>query len=260
MIAWLETLPPFWAGVVVIGGFVVSTLVMGYLVGALTPLEIRTAHNDRAGFILAVSGVIYAVLLAFVAIGVWQRFQEAQARNFREAGSISAVYRGSESFRTSTTLRANLRAYVRSVIEDEWPLMHRGGRSQRSEALSEALDRDVRRLPVTSAQAQNVQAEMLSAMDAALMDRETRLTFDLRGINGTLWVVLIAGGYLTVAFTYLFGFDRRIMQQLMIGGLSLMIGLMLFLIVAMDYPYRGSITVQPEAFRSLLDSFNAVGR
>ena len=80
MIAWLETLPTFWAGVVVIGGFVASTLVMGYLVALLTPLLIRAAHNDRAGFILAVIGVIYAVLLAFVAISVWERFQEEIGR------------------------------------------------------------------------------------------------------------------------------------------------------------------------------------
>lgn len=258
MIAWLEGLPIFWTGVVVIGGFVSSTLIMGYLVGALTPLEIREAHNDRAGFILAVIGVIYAVLLAFIAIGVWQRFQDAQARNFEEAGSLGAIYRGSESFPSGANVRASLRDYVLSVTTDEWPAMHQGKKSLRSEALINTVDREIRALPVTTWQLQNVQAEMLSAMDAALMDRQTRLTWDLRGINGVLWIVLIAGGYLTVAFTYLFGFDRTIMQQLMIGGLSLMIGLVLYLIVALDFPYRGGITVQPDAFRALLDTFSSI--
>jgi hypothetical protein len=45
----------------------------------------------------------------------------------------------------------------------------------------------------------------------------------------------------------------------MIGGLSLMIGLVLFLVMAMDYPYRGSIAVEPEAFRALLDNLPAIG-
>ncbi len=65
-----------------------------------------------------------------------------------------------------------------------------------------------------------------------------------------MWIVLIVGAYVTVGFTYLFGFDQTSMQQLMIGGLSFLIGLVLFLIVALDYPFRGSIAVQPEAFRS----------
>jgi hypothetical protein len=67
--------------------------------------------------------------------------------------------------------------------------------------------------------------------------------------------VLVLGAVVTVAFTYLFGFERAIMQQLMIGGLSLLIGLVLFLVMALDYPYRGTIAVQPEAFRMLLETF-----
>jgi len=52
--------------------------VAGYLVARFTPGDIRLAHNDRAGFILAVIGVVYAVLLAFVAIGTWERFNQAE--------------------------------------------------------------------------------------------------------------------------------------------------------------------------------------
>ena len=70
MIAWIESLPTLLAGTLVVGGFVVSTLVLGYIVSKVTSQEIRAAHTDRAGFILAVIGVVYAVLLAFVAIGV----------------------------------------------------------------------------------------------------------------------------------------------------------------------------------------------
>jgi len=74
VIAWLESLPTFEAGLVVVGGFVISTMLLGLLVHKFTSKEVRAANTDRAGFILAVIGVVYAVLLAFVAIGVWERF------------------------------------------------------------------------------------------------------------------------------------------------------------------------------------------
>jgi hypothetical protein len=106
---------------------------------------------------------------------------------------------------------------------------------------------------------QVIDAEMLSAMDKALMDRESRLTLDSTGINGVLWAVLILGAVLTVAFTYLFGFEKPVMQMLMIGGLSLMIGLVLFLAVSLDYPFRGSIAVGPDAFRAALETFKSFG-
>ncbi len=259
MIAWLETLPTLLAGAVIVCGFVASTLVVGYLVATFTSTEVRSAHNDRAGFILAVIGVIYAVLLAFVAIGVWERFQEAESRSYEEAASLATIYRDAESFRDGGQIRATLRLYLQSVIHDEWPRMNRGQKSPISDALLEAADRKVRDLRVTSMGLQNVHAQMLAAMDTALMDRQTRLTIDFIGINGVLWLVLVAGAYVTVAFTYLFGFDRTIMQQLMIGGLALMIGLVLFLVMALDYPYRGSVAVEPEAFRALLESLRSIG-
>jgi Protein of unknown function (DUF4239) len=260
MISWLESLPTATAGVVVVGSIVLLALGLGYVVGKFTPRDVRNAHNDRAGFILAVIGVIYAVLLAFVAIGAWERFQGAEARSYDEAGSLAIVYRDAGAFPEKVMLRATIRDYVLSVIGVEWPRMHRGERTELTNHLLEDVGRDVRALPVSSQRLGNIQGQMLLAMDTAFMDRQARLTVDSGGINTIMWVVLVIGAIVTIAFTYLFGFDQTIMQELMIGGLSFLIGLVLFLIVALDFPFRGSIAVTSEAFRALLESFNAIGR
>jgi hypothetical protein len=201
MISWLESLPTFLAGMVVVGGFVVVSLAIGIIVAKSTSQEVRTAHNDRAGFILAVIGVIYAVLLAFVAIGVWDRFQLAESRSYEEAGALATVYRDAGSFRSGDRVRTTLRAYAQAIINDEWPRMQRGEKSHISSGLLEAADREVRALPVTSQRLADVHAQMLAAMDLALMDRETRLTIDTGGINMIMWIVLVVGAFLTVALT-----------------------------------------------------------
>lgn len=255
MIAWLESLPTVWAGIVVVGGFVLSTLVMGYVVSRFTSEEVRAAHNDRAGFILAVIGVVYAVLLAFVAIGTWERFEAAQARSYEAAAALATVYRDADSFPKAFRLRSMLREYAAEVVNDEWPRMRRGDKPPIENPILDEIDAQVRALPVSSPRLAAVQTEMLEAMETVLRDRETRLTIDFIGINEVIWVVLIAGAYLTVAFTYFFGFERTLMQQLMIFGLSLMIGLVLFLVLALDYPFRGSIAVGPEAYQTLLDEW-----
>jgi hypothetical protein len=256
---WLGALPTFSAAVVVIGGFVVISLVIGLLVLRFTSTEIRTAHNDRAGFIFAVLGVIYAVLLAFVAVGTWERFQQAEARTYEEAESLAEVYRDAGSFQGGDSLRATLRTYVESVINVSWPAMRSGQKSNAADVLLEAVDRDVRALPATSPRLEDIHAQMLSAMDTALADRESRVTMDSTGINEIMWIVLMVGAFLTVGFTYLFGFDHTVMQVLMVGGLSLMMSLLLFLIVALNYPFRGSIAIGPDAFQALLESFKTIG-
>jgi hypothetical protein len=62
------------------------------LVQRLVPPDRREEHNDVAGFIYAVLGVAYAVLLAFVVIAVWQDYETAQTNVEREAHELAGVY------------------------------------------------------------------------------------------------------------------------------------------------------------------------
>jgi hypothetical protein len=256
---WLESLPTDWLAIVVVGGFVAITLLAGYTFGKFTSHEIRLEHNDVAGFILAVVGVVYAVLLAFVAIGVWERFDGAESRTYDEAGALGIVYRDAGSFPQGSQVRGDLRHYADLVINDEWKQMADGKQSEEADALLEKVDRDVRALPVTSARLQDIHAEMLAQLGTALLDRDDRLAEDATGINPLMWGVLAIGAAVTIAFTYLFGFRHPAMQLLMTGSLGFLIGLVLFLTIALDYPFRGSIAVSPEAFRNLQETFTSIG-
>lgn len=260
MSAWIESLPSPVSGTIVVGAFVVLALVLTYVIDRLTSRAVRREHNDLTGFILAVVGVIYAVLLAFVTIGVWERYEQAAARTFDETGMLAVAYRDADVFPRSQELRSTIRAYVEAVVDDEWPKMRDGETSHRADALMERVDRIVRTLPVRSAGEQNVHAEMLSAINQAQNDRDARISEDAGGVNELLWIVLVAGAAITIAFTFLFGFRSLAMHLLSTGGLALLIGLVLFVAVAMNYPYRGGITVPPEAFHSALHEFSSLSR
>jgi hypothetical protein len=52
-----------------------------------------------AGFIYAVLGIVYAVLLGFAAITVWERYDRAQASVEQEADDLAELYRDAETFR-----------------------------------------------------------------------------------------------------------------------------------------------------------------
>jgi hypothetical protein len=49
-------------------------------------------HNDVAGFIIAVVGVLYAVLLAFVMIVSWESFSQAESTVGQEASALRSIY------------------------------------------------------------------------------------------------------------------------------------------------------------------------
>jgi cytochrome c oxidase assembly factor CtaG len=62
------------------------------LVRRLTSLNLRKEHNDVAGFIYSVLGVAYAVVLGFVLVTVWQRYETAVERTDQEGAALTALY------------------------------------------------------------------------------------------------------------------------------------------------------------------------
>jgi hypothetical protein len=68
----------FW-GTLIVGGITFVAVAGALLVRRWAPVEVLERHNEVAGFIYSVIGVMYAVLLGFTAIIVWERYDQAQA-------------------------------------------------------------------------------------------------------------------------------------------------------------------------------------
>ena len=54
-------------------------------------LERLSVNNEVAGFKFATIGVLYAVLLGFAVIVVWQRFNDAENAVAQEAGAAATI-------------------------------------------------------------------------------------------------------------------------------------------------------------------------
>lgn len=243
------------SGLLVVGGFVAGAIILARLVTTFGRNELLTAHNDLAGFIFAVVGVVYAVVLGFVAVGVWERFVAAEESTYREAGALMSLYRDAGQFAAGQSLRRDLRSYVQDTVRLDWPAMTSGRESDATEATGERVALDVERIePATDAQ-RDIHASMLSDIDEALGDRELRLGEDASGLNGIMWVVVFAGALTTIGFSLLFGFKSPVMQSLMVGALALVIGLVVYMTMSLDYPFRGAIRVGPEAFERAAAAF-----
>ena len=67
--------------------------------------------------------------------------------------------------------------------------------------------------------------------------------------------MLIVGGTVVIDFTYLFGLESTVIHLLMVASLALIISLVLFTLSALNYPFRGDITIAPEAMEQVLDRF-----
>jgi hypothetical protein len=229
------------------------------LVQRLVPPPLRREHNNVTGFIYAVVGVIYAVLLAFVVIVVWQQLEATRTAAEDEANELAGIYFLANSFSDPERSRVQdfAQSYGRTVVEEEWPLMAQGKASPRAWALLTELRFAVQAMdPHTDAQ-QVLYDQGLTRIHELSDARRVRVLDAKEGIPPVLWAALVAGGVITVSFTYLFGLNSNWAHALMVASLALIVAVMLFTIVSLDYPFAGAAQIPPDAFETVLHQFEA---
>ena len=230
------------------------------LVQRLVPPDRREEQNNVAGFIYAVLGVAYAVLLAFVLIAVWQDYKTAQTNAESEAHELAGVYFLASQLPEPerTNVQDLARTYARVVVEEEWPLMEQGQTSPRAGSLLRQLRLELLQFDPRTRGQQVLYERGLTDLHNAIDARRSRLLEVREGIPTLLWVVLVVGGVITVSFTYLFGLKSNRTHALMVAALTLVICGILFTIGEFDYPFSGVVEIRPEAFKEMLGSFGGI--
>jgi hypothetical protein len=251
--------------VLVISGICLLSLGGLELVQRLVPTASRQPHNDVAGFIYAALGVIYAVLLALVVIAVWEEYGAARETVEQEANAAADIFWLADRLPEprGTHVQELARSYAEEVVHREWPLMEQGQTPlmthERGTPAGWTLIDDIRQdiqgfEPRTMAQEQ-LYAEGLDQVDTLSDARRMRLVAAEEGVPGVLWAVLIFGGMAAVGFTYLFGLENTWAHRLMVVTLAAVIGLVLFTIGALEYPFSGGARIGTGAFELILERF-----
>jgi Protein of unknown function (DUF4239) len=241
-------------------GFPVAAIVAAYVVHRIVPDATLRVDNDLKAAVLSIIGVLYAVLLGFVAIGVWDRFEQAELRTYEEGTYLQEVYRDAGSFPQGSLVRAQIRRYTKAVISYDWMRMNDGLQAPVTRIRIESIDALVRHLRVRDPEQQDVHEMMLEALRGALWARDSRITMLADGLNPAVTWVLLAGAFYTIVFSCLIGFRDPRERPVTIGGLGAMIGLVLFLTLSLDYPFRGAIHVEAGAFTHALGNYDLIDR
>src|SRR5436190_14948612 len=115
---------------IITGLFLISLVMLVAVLGLLlvqrlVPTERRKQHNDVAGFIYAVLGVTYAVLLGLMLVAVWQDWEAAQESATQEANELAAVFWLAHGLPEpeGRHIQELARSYARVEVHEEWPLM-----------------------------------------------------------------------------------------------------------------------------------------
>jgi hypothetical protein len=221
------------------------------------PIEVRQRQNDVAGFIYAVLGVAYAVLLALMVIAVWERWEGAMATVDDEASELAEIYWIAHQLPQpeGRHIQELAHSYAEVVVDEEWPLMAQGEFSPKAWATIDDLRDSIQSLDSSTDDQLLLDQQALERVHGLADARRDRLLAAEEGLPAIMWVVMVGGGFIVVGFTYLFGMENNLTHILMVAALALIISSVLFTVASLNYPFRGDVHIGPEAFEQILWRF-----
>src|SRR5499433_3737817 len=93
MTFFLTTLPLWLSAVILIVPTTLLAMAGPVIVRRYVDVNQLRTNNEVAGFKYATVGVLYAVLLAFAVVVVWEKFNQAESEVAKEAGAAATVFR-----------------------------------------------------------------------------------------------------------------------------------------------------------------------
>jgi hypothetical protein len=217
-------------------------------------------NNEFTGFTYGFVGLVYGVYLAFTVVIVWEHFEWAESTATSEATRLSELWRDAAVLPGGDAIRNQLYDYTKSVIHDEWPAM--AAEKPGSEVTSqkyESLWRSYYAVHVNPADP--VQAaffhESVVQLNELGRERRMRVHAGAADIPPMMWGLLVAGGIGMIIFTYLIGTEHAWVQTIVTAFLAGTLAWAVLIVFALADPYSGDVSVRPDAFVGVLQSFDA---
>jgi hypothetical protein len=235
-------------------GSVVLAAFLVILVHRFFPHHVRESYNEVNGYFFAAVGALYAVLLAFIVVAVWEDMGTAQQNTYDEANAIPGLYFSATAFPPDVrqTFQRNAVAYARDVAEDEWPALANGQSSPKVEADAKALRKAILQVRPTNDQQDALYSSMIDRINTINSDRRQRIYEAQPSIPAVFWYGLLGGGVLLVFFALFFGVPKMVPHLLMVTVLTIIVAGTLYLTYLMEQPFRGPMRIEPNAYQVAL--------
>ena len=254
---WLLNLPVLWMAVVV---FAATYLLTASIYWVVT----RLAVDDRARAFKAVSpgmlpplGILFALLVGFIAVEVWSNYDRAKGAVATEASALRTVVLLAENFpeEQKTRIYALVDRHIevavkRSMAGDGAPA---SDSSIPPTALIEALHDTLNLKPADDSQ-RIAKSEMLRALEMAMDARRQRIIISKSAVGTVKWAAILLMALCTLVAIAMVHSDNRLACAIAMTLFATGIALSLLLIGAYSRPFTGEISVKPDLLKQVITS------
>lgn len=197
---------------------------------------------------------VYAFLLSFVVVNLWQTFTEAERNASKEAETIYIIH-GLFSHYGARDGAAAVEEYVDSVVREEWPAMAEGKTSPATQEKRGRVIGVLRKLSPSSPKEQAIFSELIVQVESAFQLRQDRLmtSAGTGSMPDVMWVALGYGGLMVVVGLYFLSVGNQKEQTVIDFIVTGILFVTVFLIIQFNSPFQGRLRVTPQAFERVAE-------
>ncbi|QLY28936.1 DUF4239 domain-containing protein [Nocardia huaxiensis] len=252
MLSWIHDLPA-WAGYLTVTGVAVALQCGGVLL--LRPVVTKSFGAERAKdemitVVLTVGGIFYGLLLGLIAVAGLESYDAAKSVVADESATLSTLYREVSAYPEPerSLLRQDLAAYTDNVITVAWPALRRGDEPTGGTALVTRFQEHLLAFQPRTEAESIVHAATIDQFADFDQQRRHRIGAAASSLPDVLWWAIVLGGAITLALLSFYDLTSRTVHLLLGGLLAFFLGTIIFLIAALDQPFRGDLGVTSEPY------------
>jgi hypothetical protein len=261
MFGWVFDVPLWIAGpglVALLGG--ISLAVLFAVRSRVLPRMRVTAEDSHfVGPLVHSIMVFYGLVLALIAVRVFEVYSESSRIVSTEATAIAMLYRDAGSYPepARSELQTALRAYTEYVIREAWPLQRQGLIPGGGVAKADSVQARLAAFePVTEGQ-RALHAEAWRAYNHFVEARRARLDAVTTGLPAVMWMVVLVGAAIGLSASFFFRVDDARLHATLVTLLATFIASVIFVVLAMDRPFRGDLGLSAEPIQLIYDQLMA---
>jgi hypothetical protein len=173
----------------------------------------------------------------------------------KEASSLAALYRDVSGYPEPLRgqLQDELREYAHYTIEDGWPQQARGIVPTGGTARITTFFNTLETFEPEKKREELLHAEALRQFNNLVETRRARLANVTTGIPPVLWWTVAIGAILMIGIIWMLNMEIHV-HVLLGSALAVFLGMMIFLIAAMDNPFRGEVSIGPDPIKLVYET------
>jgi hypothetical protein len=199
--------------------------------------------------------VFFGLAVALIAVTVFQTYSDTTKVVTQEATALNALYRDVTSYPDPirSDLQQRLRDYTDQLINQAWPLQQKGKVPLAGIEHMTNFQVALTKFEPTTEGEKILHAETLRVYNLLIQARRLRLDAVGTGLPTVMWAVTIIGAFISLSASFFFKVADVRLHLIEVVLLSVFVGLVIFMIVTQDRPFRGNLGIKADSYQLVYD-------